>query len=159
MEGDGATPGGLLRAGEGEAVWFSGNRMTIKRPGAMGWTVIEARMRAGHAPPLHLHEREDEAFYVLEGGMRFRCGEEEFDAGPGDFVLVPRGTPHAFRVGESGVVVLQVATGAGLAGFIEAAGEPAAGPGLPPPGPVDRERIAREAERHDMTVLGPPLDG
>lgn len=147
----------LLRAGEGSAVWFSGNRMTLKRPAGMSWTFMEARMHPGHAPPLHVHETEDEAFYVLEGEMRFRCGEEEFDARSGDFVFVPRGTPHAFRVANCGVRTLQVATGADLGRFIEAAGEPAGGPGLPPPGPIDREAIDREAARHDMTVVGPPL--
>ena len=148
----------MIPAGEGDAVWFSGNRMTLKREPGMAWTFFEARMQPGHAPPLHLHTDEDEAFYLLEGTMRFRCGEEEFDAGPGDFVFVPRGTPHAFRVGEEGVVALQVGTGTALGEFIAAAGEPAAGPGLPPPAAIDREAIDREAANHDMTVVGPPLD-
>jgi Cupin domain len=132
--------------------------MTIKDVPPMSWTFMESRMHPGHAPPLHLHIDEDEAFYILEGAMRFRCGDAEFDAVAGDFVFVPRGTPHAFRVGEAGVVALQVGTGRSLGDFIEAAGEPAGGPGLPPAGMIDHAGIAREAAAHDMVVVGPPLD-
>src|SRR4051794_41407368 len=46
--------------------------------------------------PLHVHHRDDEAWYVLEGVLRFRIGEQLCEAGPGDAVLAPRGTPHAY---------------------------------------------------------------
>lgn len=48
--------------------------------------------------PLHVHEREDEAFYVLEGEYEIRCGSKTFDAGPGSFVFLPRGVPHAQKL-------------------------------------------------------------
>ena len=47
--------------------------------------------------PLHLHEREDELFYVLEGEHEFRVGDAVFPAGPGAVVFGPRGVPHAHR--------------------------------------------------------------
>jgi len=47
--------------------------------------------------PLHVHENEDELFYVLEGNHVFRVGDEEFRAGPGGLVFAPRGVPHAQR--------------------------------------------------------------
>jgi mannose-6-phosphate isomerase-like protein (cupin superfamily) len=46
--------------------------------------------------PLHVHHADDEAWYVLEGRLRFRIGEEILEAGPGDAVLAPKGTPHAY---------------------------------------------------------------
>jgi mannose-6-phosphate isomerase-like protein (cupin superfamily) len=46
--------------------------------------------------PLHVHHRDDEAWYVLEGTLRFVIGDEEFEAGPGTAVLAPRGVPHAY---------------------------------------------------------------
>jgi mannose-6-phosphate isomerase-like protein (cupin superfamily) len=46
--------------------------------------------------PLHVHHADDEAWYVLEGALRFRLGEETFDAGPGGGVIAPKGTPHAY---------------------------------------------------------------
>jgi mannose-6-phosphate isomerase-like protein (cupin superfamily) len=47
--------------------------------------------------PLHLHEREDELFYILEGEHIFRVGDEEFRVGPGGMVFAPRGLPHSQR--------------------------------------------------------------
>jgi mannose-6-phosphate isomerase-like protein (cupin superfamily) len=47
--------------------------------------------------PLHVHENEDELFYVLEGEHVFQVGEEEFRVGPGGLVFAPRGVPHAQR--------------------------------------------------------------
>ena len=46
--------------------------------------------------PLHVHYADDEAWYVLEGALRFRVGEETFDVGAGGGVLAPKGTPHAY---------------------------------------------------------------
>ena len=47
--------------------------------------------------PLHVHEHEDELFYVLEGEHVFRVGDEEHRVGPGGMVFAPRGVPHAQR--------------------------------------------------------------
>jgi mannose-6-phosphate isomerase-like protein (cupin superfamily) len=46
--------------------------------------------------PLHVHHADDEAWYVLEGSLRFRIGDDTFDAGPGSAVLAAKGTPHAY---------------------------------------------------------------
>jgi mannose-6-phosphate isomerase-like protein (cupin superfamily) len=46
--------------------------------------------------PLHVHHSDDEAWYVLEGRLRFRLGDEISEAGPGCAVLAPGGTPHAY---------------------------------------------------------------
>jgi mannose-6-phosphate isomerase-like protein (cupin superfamily) len=46
--------------------------------------------------PLHVHHRDDEAWYVVEGQLRFRLGDEIREAGPGEAVLAPKGTPHAY---------------------------------------------------------------
>jgi mannose-6-phosphate isomerase-like protein (cupin superfamily) len=46
--------------------------------------------------PLHVHHGDDEAWYVLEGALRFLVDEEEVEAEAGAAVFVPRGTPHAY---------------------------------------------------------------
>ena len=46
--------------------------------------------------PLHLHHRDDEAWYVLEGALRVQVGPDVVEAGAGSGVLVPRGTPHTY---------------------------------------------------------------
>lgn len=52
--------------------------------------------------PLHVHHADDEAWYVLEGVLRFRLGEENFEAGPGSAVLAPKGTPHSYGNARNG---------------------------------------------------------
>lgn len=68
--------------------------------------------------PLHVHDNEDELFFVLEGEHVFRVGERDYRAGPGDLVFAPRGIPHAQRraVPRTGRVLVMT-TPAGLEGF------------------------------------------
>jgi mannose-6-phosphate isomerase-like protein (cupin superfamily) len=68
--------------------------------------------------PLHVHEREDELFHVLEGEHVFQVGDEEFPAGPGGTVFAPRGIPHSQRRVEPGHGRMLVLTSpAGFEGF------------------------------------------
>ena len=46
--------------------------------------------------PLHVHHRDDEAWYVLAGALRFRLGDETVEAPAGGAVLAPRGTVHSY---------------------------------------------------------------
>jgi mannose-6-phosphate isomerase-like protein (cupin superfamily) len=47
--------------------------------------------------PQHIHAAHDETFFVVDGTYEFTIGSERMTLGPGGFVFVPRGTPHAFR--------------------------------------------------------------
>jgi cupin superfamily acireductone dioxygenase involved in methionine salvage len=58
---------------------------------------MEALVPPGGGPPPHIHSREDETFYLLEGEVEFMLADETIVAGPGDFVNVPRGTVHRFQ--------------------------------------------------------------
>jgi mannose-6-phosphate isomerase-like protein (cupin superfamily) len=53
--------------------------------------------------PLHVHSREDELFYIVEGEHVITLGHEEFRLGPGEAIFAPRGIPHAQRRVEPGV--------------------------------------------------------
>lgn len=55
--------------------------------------------------PMHVHHADDEAWYVLEGALRFRMGEEAFEAGAGSAVLAPKGVPHAYGNARRGQLV------------------------------------------------------
>ncbi len=59
-------------------------------------TVIESRTRGG-APP-HVHTRDDECFYVLDGSLTVRCGASTGRAGPGSSVFLPRDIAHSWDV-------------------------------------------------------------
>ena len=77
-----------IPAGQGEAIWFTNNLMTLKATakstgGAYG--LVESLAPAASGPPLHVHHREDEAFWILEGTLTVRCGDQTFSAGPGSY--------------------------------------------------------------------------
>ena len=88
------------------------------------FTFIEWSAPAGFGPPLHVHGREDEAFYILDGQISVECGAKRFTAGPGDFTFLPRGIPHTFLVTRGPVRGLQITAPAGFEEFIAEAGAP-----------------------------------
>jgi len=150
----------LLGAEEGEAIWFSGNLVTLKATGVHTrghLTVAEFLNPAGFAPPLHRHLLEDEMFHVLSGTAEFRCDGQVLPAGPGDFVFLPVGLPHTFLVGpEEPLHILQITTPSGFEEFAAAAGNPASQRRLPDPGPIDPVAMGHAAEQHAIEILGPP---
>jgi len=108
---------------------------------------------------LHAHPAEAETFYVLEGEALFHLDGAERAMGPGSFVSVPRGVPHAFLVRSATARLLVLITpGSGaMEAFLREAGEPAPERTLPPQRPLDMERIAAAAEHTGaVTILGPP---
>lgn len=87
--------------GKGDHVWFLGQLGTVKSSveetgAAYGAVLISAT--PNFAPGAHIHLREDESFFLLEGSMTFFAGDEEFDVTPGTFVFSPKGVPHRFTV-------------------------------------------------------------
>lgn len=148
-------------SGAGEATWFLGNRMVVKAGAETtggGFGLVESWIPAGSSPPLHVHHREDESFWVLEGRIRFHCDGEDVEAGPGSFVFLPRDVPHTFVVegGETAHILTLLTPGGGERFFLDG-GRPPQGPGLPPPGPPDIETLRRVAPGYGMEIVGPPL--
>jgi mannose-6-phosphate isomerase-like protein (cupin superfamily) len=151
----------FLEPGEGQAIWFLRNRMTIKataRSTGGAYGLVESLIAPGFSPPLHVHHREDEAFWVLEGEVSMRCGERTFRAGPGAFVFLPRDVPHTFVVeGNVPVRMLTLLTPGGGEGVFIEGGRPAEGDGLPPATPPDIEALRRVSERYGAEIVGPPM--
>ncbi len=85
----------VVRPGEGHRV---GNVEFLARTAdtpRFTFGIIE--IQPGRVLEEHVHDGEDDAFYILEGEMTFTFGDEEAAAPPGTFVLVPPGVPHGFR--------------------------------------------------------------
>ena len=83
------------------ARWFLNGLMTTlatteETGGA--YCLMEHVLTAACNPPVHVHEVEDEAFYVLEGEIEFVVGGESIVARPGTYAFAPRGVDHYFRV-------------------------------------------------------------
>ncbi len=87
-----------VEAGTGERLHYSGMEFLIRASAEStggAFSIIEEIDPVD--APLHVHEFNDELFYVLEGQHVFTVGGTEFEAGPGDVVFGPRGIPHAQR--------------------------------------------------------------
>lgn len=101
-----------LKAGEG---WtYHQDIDFIVKAGELGsgrrLAVMEYITRRGEEPPDHIHPTEDEIFYVLQGALTFRCGEETFELDNGGFVFLPRGIQHGYTIRSEGDVRLLVMT-------------------------------------------------
>jgi quercetin dioxygenase-like cupin family protein len=118
--------------------------------GAFDYFTVEVAPKGG--PPLHVHHKQEETIHVLKGRFRVRIGEELFELGEGGFAHLPSETPHAFLnlTDEPGELIVVFAPGGGHRFFEEL------GPATRS-GAADRTEIAAIFDRHDMSLLGPPL--
>ena len=101
-----------LKDGEGWTYRF-GMDFTVKSSEvqeASGVAVLEYTTKKGEEPPDHTHKTEDEMFYVLEGAITFRCGEDSFDLEKGGFIFLPRGIKHGYTIRSEPSVRLLVVT-------------------------------------------------
>jgi quercetin dioxygenase-like cupin family protein len=160
-EAQSATLRPYVRSAEpGNSFWYVGQLMSALAEGedtGGRLTVYEILFPPDSGPPLHVHEREDEAFYVIEGGLSVRMGDEEFGAPAGSFVFQPRGIPHTFRSSSEGARVLLLVVPSGFESYFHVLSRPAEAMALPPPaGPPSPEQIAAmEAAmaEHGCTVV------
>ena len=107
------------------------------------------------AAPLHLHTREDEYSFVLEGRMGALLGDDVVEAGPGDLVFKPRNQWHTFwNAGDEPCRILEIISPSGFEHFFNEMGDTIAatdakGPGdvLPNSGLPERYAIEFQPER------------
>lgn len=146
--------------GEGEMRWVVGDLATFKIVGEDtegAFTLGENVTPPQGGPPPHLHTREDETFYVMEGELEFVVGERTFSATAGSVVYAPRGVMHGFRnVGTTPSRMVVIITPAGLEKFFEEVGEPVTDPSSPPEEPPDVERLVAVAQKYGMEISPSP---
>ena len=88
---------------QGEALWILGGLYTFKATGEAtngAYTLVEVQGPQGFSIPVHLHEREQEGFYVAEGGATIFLGGEPVEIPTGSFAFAPVGAEHTFRLEE-----------------------------------------------------------
>jgi quercetin dioxygenase-like cupin family protein len=143
---------GLLLIGPGDHYRFL---VTGEESGG-AYFAMEAIVPPGGGPPPHVHAREDETFYVLDGEVTFRLGDRVVLGGPGDFVNVPRGVVHNFSNEATGIArMILTFTPSGIERFFEETLERALDPNQPPPDNVDEvaARYAAAAPKYGIEFV------
>ncbi len=85
----------VVLPGEGKKIWLVGDHLTFKLV-SNAYSIAVTWVGPGGGPPPHVHHREDELFYVLEGELTFVSGSDTFTAGAGAAVYLKKNIPHAF---------------------------------------------------------------
>jgi mannose-6-phosphate isomerase-like protein (cupin superfamily) len=147
----------VLPPGAGEVI---GPGMTIKLRSEHtggGFAVVEAIMPPRtQGPPLHMHTREDETFYILEGALKLRCGDQTVTAEAGSTVFMPRGVPHTFcNPFEEPVKALGIITPGGFEAFFEE--QLALLQSVPEGGHPNLAALEALGRKYGGVIMGPPM--
>jgi mannose-6-phosphate isomerase-like protein (cupin superfamily) len=146
-----------LANGEGPSVWLLGDLYTFKLK-SDPLSVTEVTAFPANGPPPHIHLREDESFWVLDGEFSVLIGDRTLKAGPGSFVHILRGTLHTYKnVGSTPGRMIVLLTPGGFEGLWEELGEPATALATPPH--VDAgviEKLMRLASKYQLEIPSAP---
>lgn len=140
----------LIESGKGLTFTMLGTTMRLIASGAETggrYTVMQQVTPVGWGPPRHVHSREDEIFYILEGSYEVHCGDVRRTVSAGACAILPRGVPHGFRnTGSTPGRFVFVIAPAGLENYFIAVSKL----GPLPPSPAD---LAKLAEPYGLTLL------
>lgn len=128
------------------AIYIGGDLYTLLASGAEtggAYAAFEAIVPPGGGPPPHVHTREDEMFYVLEGEVTFTQGAQPIIAQPGTWVHAPRNLPHRFHNATTlPAKMLIIVLPAGLDEFFWQVGVPVVDRASPIP-PMSQDQLDR----------------
>lgn len=145
------------------SVWYNGSLMTFLATGedTRGqFALIEAAMRRGNVPPPHIHHREDEIFYVLEGEITVSVGDRTIRGTSGTMIFLPRDVRHSFTIESEQSRMLILVTPAGFDGWFREFSVPAPSMTLPPldqPGYADVQGMLDAALRYGLEFVLPGI--
>ena len=119
---------GLIHSGEGRRFAIPGGICTIKATGedtGGTYAMIEMLIPPQGGPPPHIHSREIESFYILEGSLSFWLSNHKLSGQAGSLVIAPPGLTHTYKnEGDATARVLLLITPAGLEEFFQEVGVP-----------------------------------
>jgi quercetin dioxygenase-like cupin family protein len=142
-----------------QSVWYNGSLMTFLATGEDThgqFALIEAVARRGNVPPPHIHHREDEIFYVLEGEVVVSVGDRTIKGTAGTMFFLPRDVPHSFTIESEQSRMLILLTPAGLEGWFKEFSVPAQAMTLPPadePAYGEVQRMLEAAPRYGIEFV------
>jgi quercetin dioxygenase-like cupin family protein len=121
------------------------------------YAMFEACVPPGGGPPPHVHSREEESFYILEGEVTFQVGDDRIVAKAGTFANMPVGSLHSFRndTDKLARMIISVAP-AGLEKMFLEVGQPVAfGQQAPPPSKSEMDRLLAVAPSYGIEIRLP----
>jgi mannose-6-phosphate isomerase-like protein (cupin superfamily) len=145
-----------LTNGAGRSVWLLGDLYTFKMTGdALSVTEITAFPQNG--PPPHIHLREDESFWVIEGEFSVLLADQTITAGTGAFVHVPKGMLHTYKnVGNTPGKLIVLLTPGGFEKLWDDLGQPATQTTMPPaPDPAIIPKLLALAPKYHLEIPPP----
>lgn len=146
-------------ADSGPSFWGPGDRYTFLVTGAQSdgaYFITEALVPPEGGPPPHIHHREQESFYVLDGTIDIQMGDKTVQATSGDFVHIPCGTVHCFRnTGTDTARMLLIFSPGGIERFFEETLELVQDRSAAPPDNMDVvvARYVEAAPRHGLEFV------
>lgn len=156
---DGVEPFALA-AGEGTRLLVADQLFTFAAANAQTgdrMLTLQTEGPMGDMIPPHKHLLHDEMFFCLDGAVRLRSGEAELELAPGDFLFVPRGTPHAYQFLKPYTRMVGWLCPGVFEDFFHCLGEPTELRSYPQtPGPFRFDRVMARINEFDMVPLGGP---
>ena len=139
--------------------WYIGHLMSILISGrdtGGSFSLIHGYEIKGLEPPPHLHTKEDESFYVLDGEIDYNVDNKVFKAKQGNWVFLPRNIVHSFQVRTDQAEVLIHLTPGGFEDYFKEMSEPAPELVVPPrpQGPPDVKKIVETASIYGVKFPG-----
>jgi quercetin dioxygenase-like cupin family protein len=148
-----------LGPGEGRRLWAFGDlmimKLTAEQSSGRVFIMEQHVPRHRRAPGRHVHEIDDQSWFVIAGRGRWFIGDDMIEAGPGDFVHGPHGVAHAFSADSDDLHVLVITAPAGLEGLFAAMGVDATELIHPPADVPDAPNHPDLARRYGTKALGP----
>ena len=99
-------------------IGFPGEWKLTAQQGSGAYSMVEIKVpknsKLPPGPAGHVHTREDESWYIIDGELQFEVGDETVTAGPGSLVYAPRNVPHSYRVVKAPARYLLMFTPAGI---------------------------------------------
>jgi mannose-6-phosphate isomerase-like protein (cupin superfamily) len=150
-----------IQPGEDKSFWVGTSLVTCKAESVIihgYYSLLELIDQPQNGPPMHVHHRDDEAYYILEGQYEiYRANEPPTKAAPGSFIYFPKGVAHTYKnVGKGPGRMLVVNTRAGLERFVEEVGQSATDTSSPPihAGTPDFGKMIEIAQKYDIEIIG-----
>lgn len=151
----------VTRPGEGRTIGVVGDVYRFLVTGAETngqYAMWEALVPPGGGPPPHLHSREEESFYILEGEIRFQIGDETRIATTGMFANMPVGCPHSFKNDSNAPARMLISVApAGLEQMFFGVGTPLDPTAIsaPLPSPADIQKLLAVAPQFGIEIRVP----